>query len=205
MFLVVLYSCLTNIQQPLYYELITKNVTDNNNTTTISKTCVLPPDAAIRQAWMVLANLILINIVINNILNVKLLMAVYRSRKRITNSNFVSSTSSRTLSVRDRKFAINSIGLNIKCTILKFSLIIAYFLLDYMPLSADQSQLVFTVCVTIYIIDNATLFFFNLLMNSIFYNEFITMIGLRRNMVNFTTNNTVSSKSRNANNSSNIN
>ena len=171
------------------------NVTDDTNITSTIKMCILPPEASIRQTWMVLANLIFINIVVNNILNVKLLMAVYSSRKRVTNSHFANA--SRTLTVRDRKFAINSIGLNIKCTILKFALIIAYFLSDYASLSADQGQLVFTVCVTIYIIDNATLFFFNLLMNSIFYSEFISMIGIKRNIIStnvFSANNSISSK-----------
>lgn len=169
------------------YQLISTNATDNSSTT---KMCILPSDVFIRQSGIYLFNILLVNIFVNNFLNAKLVIAVHNSRRRVMNSHSTNPSTNST-TVRDRKFAINSIGLNVKCTILKLPLIIAYILMYYLTFSDDLNQLAFTLCVTIFTLDNATLFFVNMLMNSIFYAEFLCLIGVKKsipmsNLVNST-------------------
>lgn len=177
-FFVFVYSFLINIQQPLYYQLIVTNVTDANSTVIATvKSCVLPPDVAVRQSWIYLVNLLLVNVVINNVLNVQLVIAVFNSRRRVSIN---ASSSSRNMSIRDRKFAFNSIALNLTCMVFKFPLAMTLLLSNYLNLSGDQIGLLFTASVAFYTMDNGAAFFINFFMNSIFYDEFLSAFGIKR-------------------------
>jgi hypothetical protein len=50
----------------------------------------------------------------------------------------------------------------------------------YLKWSADLNQLMFTIGVTVFTIQNASSFFINISVNTVFYAEFLTMFGLRR-------------------------
>ena len=46
-------------------------------------------------------------------------------------------------------------------------------------MTPDVSNMLFNIGVTIFITDNAMAFFVNILVNSIFYDEFLILVGLR--------------------------
>lgn len=82
---------------------------------------------------------------------------------------------------RDRKFAINSITLNILCLASKSPFLIASLLTTYLHLEEDETEMMITIGETIFLVDNASSFFANLVVNSMFYEEFCKMLGLKEN------------------------
>jgi hypothetical protein len=126
--------------------------------------------------WIDLVNLMTVTFGLNNILTAVIIIYIYRSRKKF--KAFKENREKRATK-KDRKFAINSIVLNVKCLVCKMPLLVIMLVNSYSTLSSDTVEMLFTIGVTIFTIDNSSAFFINLMVNSIFYDEFLTMIGLR--------------------------
>lgn len=107
-----------------------------------------------------------------------LIKFIYKSRQRII-ANLIGTHKSRK-EERDRKFALNSIVLNLTCFVLMLPLQFDLCFSAYLKWSADLNQMMFTIGVTVFTIQNASSFFINISVNSVFYAEFLIMFGLRR-------------------------
>lgn len=174
MFVIVLvvYSLLIHIQLPLSYNLVVLSSNETNS----SLACVLESqNVATIHSSIFLANTFLVILIVNNILSGKMVWFLISTRKRLSvNIGRVNST------VKDRKFAISSIGLNICCMVCKMPLSVGLLVAQNQALSPDFGQLLFTIFVAIYTIDNAAVFVVYISVNSIFYEEFLKMIRVLR-------------------------
>ena len=79
------------------------------------KICILDANLVVTQMWIILGNFLLFNIIINNVLNIKMILFIVSSRRRVSRNL----GNMRNSAARDRKFAITSIGLNLACMVLK--------------------------------------------------------------------------------------
>lgn len=174
---VVVYSMLMSINLPLNFRLVTFNYTsimvDSTNLTETIHVCSISAEASNRHSWIVLGNIIIVNIFLNNVLNIRMIRYVFASRRNVAVFNHQACKSS----VRDRKFAISSIGLNFCCLIFKLPLTIGFLVLGYLKVDPDLFDMVFTICVTISTIDNCDSFFVNMIVNTSFHDEFVEMVG----------------------------
>ena len=146
------------------------------------KICIMPSDVSLILSYILLANTIVSIILINAALNIKIIVYVMQTRKKVT-ANMNSFVRSTTTVVKDRRFVINAIAINSCCFICMSMFMICIFVITYVPMSLDLLQLLFTLAVTISNIDNALTFFINLIVNPTFYAEFLCMIGLRKQQV----------------------
>ena len=152
--IVIVCNLLIHIQLPLYYTLQTLN--DSNRTV-----CSIPYNVFNIHNYIYLFNFKMIHFLIKT-----------RNALNLNNSN-------RRSAIRDRKFAISAIGVNVANFVSKMPLGIAVLVTNYLNLNYDQFTLLFTICVTIATLYDALSFGIYLLVNSIFYDEFCLMIGLR--------------------------
>jgi hypothetical protein len=137
--------------------------------------CIMPPDSGAILSYTILGNTIVSIIIINAVLNTKIIVYVMQTRKKISANMRSSSTA-----VKDRRFVINALVLNSSCFICKTAFMICTLVITYGSINGDLAQLIFTIGVSISIIDNALTFFINLIVNPTFYVEFLCMIGLRK-------------------------
>lgn len=153
-FLLILIVCALIIIMPLKNEILL--VTDST-----IQMCMSPDSGAI------LSYTILTIIVFNLALNIKIIVFVIQSRKKISTA------------LENWRFVINAIGLNFSCLACKSTFLICSFVITYFSMSGDLAKLIFTISLTISIFDNAVTFFINSITNPSFYDEFLCMIGLR--------------------------
>ena len=136
--------------------------------------------------WIQYINLLIVTLIVNNAFTVILIVFVYKSRSNINKKRSHSISKAEEMEKkrahRDHKFAVNSIMLNVTCFFLKMPLLITNLIYTYVSVDPDLRQLVFTTCVTIFLVDNASPFFVNILFNSLFYREFFFVIRLRNEL-----------------------
>lgn len=140
--------------------------------------------------------------IINNILAIVLIVFIYKSRKRIIsnlNGNITRRRQNRT-EVRDRKFALNSIVLNICCFVLILPLQFDLCFSVYLQWSPELTQMMFTIGVTLFTVLNGSTFFINLTVNSLFYDEFMAIFTAREDV--WTRNLVINTNSNSKNNNS---
>ena len=180
--LAILYSLIHPMRLALNYRL------DRINDSLI---CHVPIDILNFTLFIVLINIITVNIVINPILDLKIISHIYSTRgnsNRNRNGNNVSVRLNRS-TIFDRKFAISAITLNINSLIYKLLFILASFLSGY--LSPYQADVFYSFCLSIALVEKADIFIINMLVNSIFRQEFLSLIGLshKNNSTNHHTSN----------------
>lgn len=168
--LVFIYSMLANILLAIYYRLVdlTPDSTNSSENTRI-KICMAPENVLNIQLWIYFVNAVVVTIILNNVLNLIIIRYVFASRRNL-----------KSLSSRDRKFAVTSIGLNVCCLICKLPLMLGKLVLSYQGVTLEQFQMWFTIFVAIATIDNADAFFVNMIVNSSFYDEFMRMVKLKK-------------------------
>jgi hypothetical protein len=167
---VIFYSLLVNLKIPLNYRY--EAVLRDNLT---SHVCYLPYEVLKEISIIYNGNLIATNVILNNILTVKMIYFLVSSRRRSSvNKPYFRST------IRDRKFVMTSIGLNITCLVSNLPLGVYFFIAYYFKIEPDLNQMLFTICVAFVIFDNAAPFFINFFFNSIFYDEFLSILHLKR-------------------------
>ena len=167
-FLVFIFSALISIILPLNYRL----QTTQNSTNLI---CYLPPDIQGLNFIICFVNLT-INGILIAVFNLKLLSYIYSSRKRLRNKLVYKSGK---LVLKDRTFAISSIGISLTSFFLQISFSTSAFVAFSLNLNRDLMQLVFVSSLTLTICNYAYVFFINILTNSIFYKTFLGLFSNR--------------------------
>jgi hypothetical protein len=156
----VVYSLLVCIRLPLNYRL------DEISGTRI---CQVPLHL-LKFNWIVyFLNVITVNIVINPFLDFKIISYIIRSRGTIKayRSNNI-----------DRKFAVSAIALNIMSMVIKVPYVFGN--LVSMNLDYEQSELIFSIGMSLTLFANSDMFFINIAVNSTFRREFFSIIGIKR-------------------------
>ena len=184
----------TSIITALNYDLIELN--QPNSSQSIRLCVISSPEMNAIEVWIVLIYFMTLNIVINNILNIKTIRYIMASRRRV-NENVTTRNGS--LSSRDRKFFICSICLNVASMVLKLPFFIAILIVTYSNLSVEKISLIMKITGTLTFIDDGLSFFVNLKVNSLFYDEFLKLFGFRKSQSN--DNRISNSNSNNINNS----
>jgi hypothetical protein len=132
------------------------------------------------QSWIFFGNFLLFTILINNILNVKMVWFIVSSRRKVARNL----SNVRNSAVRDRKFAITSIGLNLTCMVLKLPFAIFFIIKNKKVISFDVLIAIQMIVLSISVLDNGFSFLINFFVNSIFHDEFLVLIGIKKRNVN---------------------
>lgn len=160
--LIVTYNVSLHIKLPLNYRL------ESINSTLI---CFIPHEILAYNLFMIFVNLV-ISTIISTVITVRLISFIYSSRRRLRNR--LSKPHSSVL--KDRKFAISSIGINIFSLIGQILFISSTLFATSSPqISSSQIEMVFTLAITIAIFYNAFVFYASLFMNSMFSKEFFCL------------------------------
>lgn len=165
-----------NIITPINVSIIT--LVKATNSTPVIQVCTMANSLISVLNIIFTIKFIALNLIVINIINFKMIRFIMKSRVKVSQV----STNSRNTSVRDRKFAITSIGLNLFCTILKLPSTILTVVLFFIAsgLSQDLITAVGNIMSAVSNFDHGFSFFMNLALNSMFYAEFLTLIGIRR-------------------------
>ena len=176
--LIIVYSVLLNLSLPLNSRLIQIRDPKSNTTKWV---CFTPGEVLGFNSIVMLANIVVVNIVINAAINVRMISFLFMSRRACREHRSVAKYHCRSKSaLRDQKFAISAVGLNFSSFVLKLPLVIGICLPVYWNYNEEKIQMVVTICLSVAILDNSDLFFINIAVNSIFYREFLVMIGFRK-------------------------
>lgn len=123
-------------------------------------------------SWFANGHILVIILVINNACNIKIILFILASRKRVAtnsqNANFG----------KDRRMAISGMGLCFTALVCKLPLQVVMFLADYMSWPLDQTIMIVYIAITLLVVENAASFFVNISLNSSFRIEFLKMIGV---------------------------
>lgn len=174
---VISYSLLVNILLPLNYRLEFANRTNSSSSAQAAAAirCSISPQIASRQSWIYLVNILFLTLIANNIISLWMVFFIFLSRKKLTSLG-----SRRQSTVRDKKFALSSIGLNMCSLVCKLPFSIGLLVASYVNLDPDLNDLIFTINIVVLDAENGAAFIVNILVNSIFYNEFLNMLGFKK-------------------------
>lgn len=171
---IFVYSALYHSIVPVYMRFEYVNSQENTvNKSTLA--CYLPPEILSLNFKLVLSNLAL-SILLTTLLDIKLILHIYSSRRRLQNRLYKPHSSI----VKDRTFAISSMGVSLGNYLCLLTYSTSVMVAVNSKLDIDQLQAVFTGSLTVTICSNASVFFVNIIMNSIFYNEFLFLIGIKK-------------------------
>jgi hypothetical protein len=132
--------------------------------------CEFEEDDGLIVNMIDLVNLSLVSCPISHFLTLTTLYYMYRSRRRFTRSD-------RSL-VREQKYAINSIAIDLLNFVCVTPLLISLVLGHFLSLENDDSDLYMSVGFFMYTINASSSFLVNVVVNSIFYAQFWLMIGM---------------------------
>lgn len=177
--IVFIYAFLLYLPMPLDYELTGYGTND-------SLSCGFKSlDIANIVSILSFVDLAAGSIFINNILTFITMTFILKSRRRFKSNSVTSNSATQTRqSSRDTKFAINSIALDLVYFICKTPFLIAIACTYATNLEPYVSQMLFTVCLFVYTLENANSFLTNYLVNSIFRAEADSMLGIQSNKTN---------------------
>ena len=161
-----LYNAILHLILPLNYRLETIEQSDNST----RLVCYLPMEIQRINFTISFLN-ILISAMFTCILNYKLISSIFYSRKNIRNKL----QRQHSFMIKDRNFAISSIVLTLFCVFCEFIFGTSTLVALNLNLNPTQIELVFTVSVTIALVNLSSVFFINMFMNSIFYKEFFAL------------------------------
>ena len=167
-FLVFTFSALIHSILPLNYRL----KTIENSTNLI---CYLPLEIQGLNFLICLVNLAIISI-LTIAFNFKLLSYIHMSRKRLRNRLVLKSRQS---FIKDRTFALSSIGISLTNFFLQTSFSTSGMIAFSLNLSHDLMQLVIVAGLTVTFFNFSSVFFINVFTNSIFYNSFLGLFSNR--------------------------
>lgn len=130
---------------------------------------------AIIVYWTDLINVTLISLPISNVLTIMTCYYVYESRNRF-------SIRSSKAKLRDRKFTINAIAINLLNFCCVTPLMATLILSHYLRYDSDtfKSTLLISVSNFVFAIYSSSSFLVNIVVNSIFCKQFYQMIGLKK-------------------------
>ena len=172
--LVTIVNLLIFLEMPLNYTIVTIPQPGNSSI----QMCVPPPEIGKISSWFLFVNIFVMAIIVNNILNLRMIIFIVRSRKKVATSLGINNISN--TAVRDRKFARTTIGLNLSSFVLKMPICIGLLAAHYLNIEPEIIQMIFTINLMLATTDNAICIFVYLSLNSVFYDEFMEMFGLKR-------------------------
>lgn len=172
----IAYSLFLYLPMPIYTDIINefRNKTNETNTSRLIKSCVLQESKTSLVYLTDLVNLTFVTFLVNNVLAFAIISFIFNSRKKS-----IPNDSKRKSALRDRKFAINSIVLNLICFVCKTPTIVILVCSTYLRIEEQKAVMMFSISVSIFIIDNSSAFFVNFYLNSIFHDEFLAIINLK--------------------------
>ena len=162
----LIYNALIYINLPLNYRL--DKVVDKNGACT--RKCHVPISTLETFFILGILNSFMVNIVLNPILDVVIISRIKSTRRNARQLN--------RWTINDRKFAVSAIGLNLSTIILKFPFIVFNAVMNMFDLKNEQTEIAYTTTLMFAIIDKADVFVLNMMVNSIFRREFLSMVGL---------------------------
>lgn len=161
--LIVLSSLFIHVKLPLNYHL----KTEANSTT-----CFIAPEVSGFNYFLALINSSS-STLISCVLNAKLFSFIYLSRRKLKNKLYKPHSSI----VKDRKFAVSTIALNTVSFVCQLTFCISNSLAVFVfSLDRHQIEAVFTVSLSISYVNYGSVFFVSMIMNSIFYREFLSLL-----------------------------
>lgn len=169
---ILIYSSLVTIIHPL--NLRFGRVVFNGVTIVF---CQTPLTIGTTHYWILTSNIFVMVLVVNNFLNICLIRHILASRKRVT---LQGSNSTRRMASKDRKFAITSICLSLMAAICKMPIGIGFLITYQIGTSTLIVIMIHTINLAIMNLENAAGFYVNIFTNSIFKEEFLAMIGIKR-------------------------
>lgn len=164
--ILVIFIFALNTIFPIYIPLNSQLVI-SNLTNTI--TCQVDVRKASIARWIGFINITIMSFVILNSLSAISVWSLFKMRKKVNRTN------RRTL--RDRKYALNSIVLNLLCFVCKVPPSFTHAVLRYYTNDEDFLDMIWSITFTVFSIHNASLFFVNMCVNSIFCEEFKLMLA----------------------------
>lgn len=171
--LVVVYACGNVIVLPLNAEYMTYQV----GNVTIHR-CQVSSNEYRLFWWISNLQILVITMVINNALNIKLISFVISSRKKVS---FSTSQQSQARSlVKERKMMVSSIGLGMTALVTHLPLGLVPIISNYLDLPVDQNIMVNNISLTFLVFEKTASFFVNFFLNSMFHDELMEMIRLKR-------------------------
>jgi hypothetical protein len=216
--LVSLYGVFLYLPMPIYYTLSIQNAGDTqllpdfNSITTLSNwsnsssfvsTCsVQEEDKANIINLISLVDTIMLVFFVNNLLTALTLVFLFRSRRKFSASNSrttQANSAPSSTAIKDRKFAINSVVLDLVSFVCKTPLLTLLVCSAYLDIGPEEMNMLFTIGVCIYTIENAQSFFTNFLVNSIFHDEFLAMVSMGRigsSAMSVSTSNTLTTRAK---------
>ena len=173
--LIALFSWI--LYSPMFFYSDLKFVKSNNltNASQTIKQCELNDKISAVIYWIDFINSMTVTLVINNLLTCITVISIFRSRKKVV----LNGKSSKRI-IRDRKFAITSIALDISCFITKLPLLLTLVITQYVIMNQITVDMLFTISVFIYTVDAFDKFYVYYFVNSIFKEEFLRMMNIAK-------------------------
>lgn len=166
--LILVYSLLVCINLPLNYRLDVINGT---------KICHVRIKVWALNWAICLVNILIVNLILNPILDLNIICHIVASRENVRPLLNRSA-------IMDRQFALSAIGINVTSLVFKTPFLVGNLLVVYFNLTRDQAEMVFVICLTFGLLEKADLLVVNVVVNSVFRREFLSMIGLMKKSLN---------------------
>lgn len=161
----IVYCFLINVNLPLNYRL-------DESTGTL--TCHVPLRVIKLQMLVVLLHVLVSNVIINPILDIKIIYRIISTRGNVNKRlNRLSSS--------DWQFAVSAIGLNMNSLFFKLVFMLCNLLPIFFKLENEQIEMNFSIGLCVMLIERVDIFFINMIVNSTFREEFLSMFGIKVN------------------------
>lgn len=174
--IVFVYSNVVNIMLPINTNLKTQPSKTQNST--LVTTCLATPEILAKHSWIISSHISVVILVFNNILIVRLILFIAASRTKVSATT---RQSKNRISSKDRKFAITTIVLSLLAVVFKLPKMMVNIIMESAGLTDDYYQMWFSIGITIYDIEAGCSFFVNLLLNSVFFSNFMRTFFGRNN------------------------
>ena len=165
---IVIYSLLVNIQLPLNYRL--------DEIAGGKWICHISNQEWRKNSAIFMLNIMIISFIVNPILDFKIIYFVLTTRNPVMREITQSA-------ITDRKFTISAIVLNINSLMIKLPLFILIFFSAFFGLCKEKTEFIFAICFCLGLIERAEVFFVNVLVNSVFRQEFLSMIRFSKTRI----------------------
>ena len=162
----IVYCLLINVNLPLNYRL------DESIDGTL--TCHVAIRVIKLQMLVVLLHVLISNVIINPILDIKIIYRIISTRGNV-NKRLNRLTSS------DWQFAVSAIGLNMNSLFFKLVFMLCNLLPIFFKLGNSQIEMIFSIGLCVMLIERVDIFFINMIVNSTFRQEFLSMFGIKVN------------------------
>lgn len=177
---VLVYACLVEILillEPVY------RTVHVNNSTSVRASCRMSNDVANKVSWIYVGNIIVLILLVNNFVNIKLIVYIASSRRRVASSISMMFGGDRIMSrtaIRDRKFALASIGISCTAFVCKLPIGITIIVLTTTRVDFGLSLFLLNFNLMLLAVESGSTFFVNMLVNTVFHDETLVAVGLKQ-------------------------